>query len=194
MPIGDMIAAKLAKNEPLNDEEMGKLRLFLNQADLNSSYVSGLQNGMTTPTFLETAVGAKVRLASFQAIVNSGAGEIISWDTEDYDDNEFFSSSDPTKISIKSTGYYLIIAEILFASNATGIRTLSLLVNGSVDIFGGQDGRPAFSGSSADPKVVIEASLTSGDYVELVAFQTSGSDLNALAVLTIRKIITTSRK
>jgi hypothetical protein len=74
-------------------------------------------------------------------------------------------------------GGFLVIGQLGFAANATGVRAVRLLVNGAVIIARGIE--PAPSGS--EPQFLTVATLVPAvatDYFELFGFQTSGVGLN----------------
>lgn len=99
------------------------------------------------------------------------------WDTATLHD----TSTNPSRITITEPGLYIIGAGIAYAANATGRRGLLIRRNGSITsldetvlaVAGGFETR--MSGSTL-------INLVAGDYVELLAFQTSGSALDVLAL------------
>jgi len=49
MQIGDLLA-KIGRQEPLTQEEQGRIRLWGNNVEMNNAFVSGLQNGQSNIT------------------------------------------------------------------------------------------------------------------------------------------------
>lgn len=95
------------------------------------------------------------------------------WDNDDCHS----TSTNNTRLVCKTAGIYLIWGNARFAGNASGIRRLSIRLNGSTFI-------AASTVHSVDASVVtyVDVStvfqLSADGYVELVAYQTSGGDLN----------------
>lgn len=90
-----------------------------------------------------------------------------------YDPYNMFASP---KITITKPGVYAISANMQFASNATGIRSLRILLNGSTIL--GMSQTPASSGATTVITASTINNLAAGDYIELSAYQTSGGNLD----------------
>lgn len=98
--------------------------------------------GQTAPATWGTAVNnalswiapsmAIVRRAAVQSVGDS-TDNLISFDTEDIDDEGYFSSDNPTIISLPRPGCYLFDVEATFEADSDGIRLAQLLRNGAVD-------------------------------------------------------------
>jgi hypothetical protein len=127
-----------------------------------------------TPAF----VGCSVYKSANQSISNTTT-TAITFDTELKDTDGFHStSSNTSRMTIPSgkAGLYLITGQINFASNASGYRSGEVHKNGSLvaqafvlaPVTGG------WTGGSVSH--IIE--LAVGDYVELIAWQSSGGSLN----------------
>lgn len=87
------------------------------------------------------------------------------------------ASTNPERITIDAPGTYDIRATVAFAANATGARVLKIRVNGTTDIDGDRSDSP--SGSQATLLHVSRVyPLVAGDYVEIVANQSSGGALD----------------
>jgi PKD repeat protein len=111
----------------------------------------------------------------------------VQWDAEDYDTDGMFTTSDNTKITINTTGVYLVTATITFATNGTGSRLMSLMKNPSSP----SDFGSAFAGCWMDDpgagaetvlSVSSPISLVATDVIRVMAFQSSGGALNIGAV------------
>lgn len=122
--------------------------------------------------------GAKVTRSTTQALT-TGTDTPISWDTEAFDIGGYWAIGDPTKFTISITGYYLVEGNITFETNSTGERHTSIFVNGVAQV--GQR-QPPISANATIINTCGILALTAGDYVQLVAFQNSGGNLNALNV------------
>ncbi|MEA4811148.1 MAG: hypothetical protein VB108_01105 [Anaerolineaceae bacterium] len=117
----------------------------------------------------------KVRGAS-QDIVTS-TGVMIVFNTALNDTNTMWSSTNPTKVTIKADGYYLIVGGVRFNTNGNGVRSISIVVNGE----GTARATQQVAASATDPVVLTVTSLvflSSGSYLQLQCYQTSGSTIN----------------
>jgi hypothetical protein len=104
---------------------------------------------------------------------------VLTFNSESFDTDGFHSTSTNTsRITIPSGkgGKYLFVATIIFASNSTGRRALKFLKNGADYYEMIED--DASSGEFACSASLI-LNLVATDYVELVASQNSGGNLNA---------------
>ena len=114
---------------------------------------------------------------------------VISLDTATYQDiafnSEYFDSDDihdtstnNTRLTAKSNGVYLITGTAGFSANTTANRELTIMKNGSDNI--GFHRRSYNSSSAAFVTITTIAKLNVDDYIELQAYQNSGSTLNIL--------------
>ena len=87
------------------------------------------------------------------------------------------NSTNNSRLTCRHTGIYQITGQVEFASNSTGQRAIALHLNGSTYIDQVEQG--AVSGDVTIMNITTLYSLTSGDYVELQAFQNRGGSLNA---------------
>lgn len=86
-----------------------------------------------------------------------------------------------TKLASPSGGTYAIGGGLSFAANNTGVRVISLRLNGSLDIPGAMDERGNNGASEPVPiSIATMYPLNAGDYVELTALQNSGGSLNVV--------------
>lgn len=95
-----------------------------------------------------------------------------------------------TRITITATGEYAIGYALTFTGGAGGVRTSGVRRNGAGLYI-------AYSGTQASPAGLDTAvapsedgvALNSGDYLELVAYQSSGSTITvAAATLSVRRV------
>lgn len=100
----------------------------------------------------------------------------ISFDTEAADANAMRDAGNPTRVVLNKVGLWMVLGQITYATNATGDRSAILHLNGA------QDALEEHPAASALPTVLQVHSLilasAATDYVELVAYQTSGTALN----------------
>lgn len=115
--------------------------------------------------------------ASSNQTLTTATPTAITADSENYDtDGMHDSVSNTTRITVNTPGRYLFSTCVRFGSGSTGFRQVQFRVNGST--FHNVGLIPAPTGPSGG---VISGSrtlvLTQGDYVEVVAQHSQGSDL-----------------
>jgi hypothetical protein len=129
-------------------------------------------------------VGARMRNTFSESIPNS-AQHPIPLDAEDFNVGPMWVTGNPTRLTCKTAGVYELGGNILFAANATGQRQLNIARNGSWS-FGELLARNLFQAvSSVGVGTAVVTTgvfrLSVGDYVELLAFQSSGGALAAVS-------------
>lgn len=108
--------------------------------------------------------------------IATGSGAAISFDTERWDTDRMWISTDATKVYCRTPGHYIFSANVRFAANATGYRQILIKLNGTTII--GDNIRPNNSGTTnSDLPLATDWVMVEGDYVELIAIQNSGGDL-----------------
>jgi hypothetical protein len=106
-----------------------------------------------------------------------------SWPAENFDPSGMHSTgTNPERINILTTGYYLIVFQFEWTANSTGTRSLNIRLNDptSTAVAGtslAYLGGPASSLVNRQQLTTVE-SLTSGDYISCYVWQNSGSNLN----------------
>lgn len=95
------------------------------------------------------------------------------WDTDTIHD----TSTNNSRLTCKTAGKYLIAGHVLFAGHATGQRQLSVRLNGAT-YCGIVNHISASAAVQSCLSISTVLDLAVNDYVELVALQTSGGDLN----------------
>jgi len=132
----------------------------------------------TSPTF----VGCSLYKNTTAQTLSSGTATAISFNAEEFDTDAFHdNSTNNTRITIPTGkgGKYIIISAIVFASNTTGIRTISIYKNGS-SLLDTYQHAPTPS-AAARCEVTNILSLNAGDYIETYAAQQSGGNLDVNA-------------
>jgi hypothetical protein len=112
---------------------------------------------------------------------STGAWTAITYDTETYDTDAFHStSSNTSRITIPTglAGYYLIYANIAWAANGSGQRGVKIYQNGSQDRWKQFQAANGGYGNFLTVADVYYLGVT--DYIEIVAYQDSGGNLNVL--------------
>lgn len=131
-----------------------------------------------------TSTGAKkplcvLRQSVAQSLANN-AFTSITFDVEDVDyDNGHSTSSNTSRYTAQTAGWYLASGAVSFTGNATGGRLVQLAVNGSA-VNGTEVGFGTVP-NSGHLELVTAAKLVYlnvNDYLELQAWQTSGAGLN----------------
>jgi len=123
--------------------------------------------------------GCRVYSSSNVSISNGGSGSVITFNSERHDPFDMHStSSNTSRVTVPQAGVYLITGNIRTASNSTGVRELSIRLNGSTTIaFNGLKAN-ATDGDLSIMQVTTTYKLAANDYVELHLWQNSGGSLN----------------
>jgi hypothetical protein len=135
--------------------------------------------------FLMRVPHAHLRRTTAQS-TTSGLGAPIDFDQEVFDDDVdgiggHDPGTNPSRYTAKYPGAYQLNGGATFATNATGTRGSFWRVNGA-DVAGSLAVFPASAaGGVSFVAKPIQAYLNVGDYVQLVAFQSSGGALDLIA-------------
>lgn len=142
--------------------------------------VAALEKAMRRPR-AEVAPRIGCRIFNTSPIaLTTGINTALTFDSETYDVGNLHSTSVNTgRITVSDPGIYVFTGHVEFASNATGVRQLFIRRNGTEAL--GVILVPAVSGAVTVLSVATEFLMSAGDYVELVALQTSGGNLNVNA-------------
>lgn len=155
--------------------------LSLDNQNANIVLAGPGSGGAATPAFrslvtadLPALIGARVTHSTTQSIGNT-TDDTVNFDSERWDtDTIHDNATNNWRLTSKTAGYYLIVAEIGFAANGTGIRQVSIKYNGTPTIIA----RSTFasSGGSFPTRVLCSTIyfLAVNDYVFVTAFQDSG--------------------
>lgn len=109
--------------------------------------------------------------------------QALTFNSERWDVGDLHSTaSNTSRLTAPITGLYHIGGSFRFAANAAGQRLIQINLNGTVAIDSRDSGQTP--NAAIPPRMGIDTiyRLTRGDYVELVAFQTSGGALNVESV------------
>jgi hypothetical protein len=140
-----------------------------------SPYKVKWASASSTPTFK----GCRAVTTTNQTISNN-TWTVLTYNSESYDTDGFHSTSTNTgRLTIPTglTGYYLVITQAVFNTNATGARYSKIQKNGT-DI---SVGRKMGAYSSTVESVLTGSDilyLTAGDYIEHLVYQSSGGNLS----------------
>ena len=137
---------------------------------------TGLTGVSGTPAF----VGARVYNSANISIATSGTSQALTFNSERYDTDSIHDiGSNTSRLTIPSDGTYLITAHVQFGASATGARGLGIRLGGSTNI--AWHTQPAAASGTTIVSLSTVYQFTATQYVELMAFQTSGGALNAEA-------------
>lgn len=128
-----------------------------------------------------TLDAARARRGSTNQSVANATLVAVTFDTEDLDTNGMYSTgTNPSRITIQRKGSYLVVGQIDYAASATGTKYAYIRKNGT--------DYNAFQGGYAQTAVETGVNVSSfldtlaiGDYLELIAYQSSGGALNVLS-------------
>jgi len=155
------------------------LNASLTASDLgaNSVGASELVDGSVTTDKLATVPTTRLRRTTSQSIANNTATN-ISFTTESWDTANFHSTNSTDAVA-PVDGVYLITGSVVFQSNATGYRELTLTANSSAIA---DDQRNPVSGGASDFLSLATAfRLQAGDVVRMSVLQNSGGSLTVIA-------------
>lgn len=161
-------------SEPVCDDN------HLNNAYYNStdgiSYVcKGSSWDILAQDGTNEVIGIKLSYSENQTIP-SATGTAITFDTVEEDTSGFYNSSNPTRITIPEggDGYYIVEGYLVYTPSTTGYRDVAIYLNGSqYTIYRGV----ATDVYSTPCFITIALKLSAGDYLELFAGHTAGTDL-----------------
>ena len=120
--------------------------------------------------------GVVVKNNSSQTLANTTA-TVLTWDLEYFDTNSYHSTTTNTsRLTVPSTGYYFVYAKLRWQANATGYRYMYFTKNGTQiqqDYLNYPDQNNAFTLYYG-----VVTSATANDYLEVYAAQNSGGNLS----------------
>jgi hypothetical protein len=133
-----------------------------------------------TPT-VEDLRFVGVRVYNSANIAVSSAGMVLTFDSERFDtDGMHSTTSNTSRLTATVAGKYHISGTVLFANNVNGARGLQIQLNGTT--FLAIVRVPTVTGTDTTGITINTIyDLAVGDYVELFAYQGTGSPINILA-------------
>lgn len=155
----------------------GRMRLLW----INGNNVEPAGPEIDATTGAPTALGARVYHSANQSVANITVVK-LAFDSERWDNNTIHdTSTNNTRLTCKTAGKYAITGNASFAPNVTGFRLLRILLN-NTDVIGSML-MPAVGGTE---RTIVAVSsqwdLAVNDYIELQAYQDSGSSINLEAL------------
>lgn len=116
-----------------------------------------------------------------QTLVTNTA-TFLAFNTDRWNNGNMHSTAtNNTRLTSKITGLYSISGHVSFAANATGARQLAIRLNGATFIGAVECQASATGGEATQLSIQTEYRLAANDYVELMAKQISGGNLDVVA-------------
>ena len=110
--------------------------------------------------------------------IPSSSSTTLTYNTEDFDTANLHSTtSNTSRLTAPVAGKYLITASAEWTNNTSGRRILILELNGTTQIMRDSVSPNNDSGIGPEQSVETVYQLAAGDYVEVIAYQDSGSSL-----------------
>lgn len=126
----------------------------------------------------QTVPSSRVTIAAVNVSIPHNVNTAISFDTEDIDTDTMHDNAvNPTRLTVRTPGLYLVSAAMGFTATAVGQRVINLGFNGVLEA-AENDGQPGTGAHSSLQTGTIKR-LAAGDYIELVVFQNSGAPINS---------------
>jgi hypothetical protein len=166
-------------------------QLIIEEIDRRFRAPTGVQSGGPFNTFsvndqgqIIAASASSGGTASFYRATNqsftSGAfAQMIFTGTQWVDASLYSLDTGTGVVTFSTTGHYLIIARIQWASNATGRRIIEVNQHGSSTPLIANDVQAAITGSTTPVTAMGFANIIAGDTVDVNGYQNSGGNLNA---------------
>lgn len=151
---------------------------------LQSVAFSRESNHSETCETCRTSADASARVFnSTTTSIASDAVVALAFDSERWDTDNIHDAVNPTRLTARTAGKYLIFGEVIFDANATGNRTVFIRENQvDADVLARVNVPAASIAQTTLSRTAISisthAQLGQGDFVELYAVQNSGGVLN----------------
>lgn len=146
---------------------------------LNAAHMNAIGDNLK---FLKNADRVRAYDTAGQTVTNV-TWEAVSFDAEDYDTNALHDGgSNPSRLTAKTDGWYLVFGQVEWDTNATGRRNLQIRKN---DTTSDATGGSRWAYDSAEPagadetyqQIFSSLYLSVNDHVRMFAYQTSGGGL-----------------
>lgn len=117
--------------------------------------------------------------------LTTGVTTALTFNTVRYDQGspprQHDTVNSPSRLTCQMTGVYSIAGTVVFAANGTGIRNLFIQLNGTTPLASCLVNAVSTGGNATNVVVMTHYLLVANDYVELMATQTSGGNLDIVA-------------
>ena len=122
--------------------------------------------------------GCRAYNSATQSISDS-TPQAVTFNSENHDTSSIHStSSNTSRFTASATGYWRFRAGTGWDTNTSGLRYLWWRVDGTTEVNGGAESVPTSAGTAPCGQTEVTLYLTTGQYVELMAYQTSGGARN----------------
>jgi hypothetical protein len=143
-----------------------------------------MNNYLENPlSFLLNPPMVRLRKTTAQSIPNTTSTALI-WDYVEVETVNFWDATAPTKLTPSVPGWYIGTAGFSFANNATGIRAMNVIKNGSVTERVITVSHDAYTDSGitvvSRGNIFFESFNGTTDYITIEVQQTSGGALSLL--------------
>jgi len=165
------LAADSVNASKIVDGSVGTAELAANSVD-----ASKIADASVTAAKLAAQPSARVFHSISQSVANTTL-TVAAFDSEHFDtDTIHDTATNNSRLTCKTAGRYIIIANIRYSPNVTGDRYAQIRLNGTT-VLGYELCRAA---ATADTMLLVSTldSLAVNDYVEVIAYQDSGVSLN----------------
>jgi hypothetical protein len=130
--------------------------------------------------------GARIRRAAASVNIPNVTLHVVTFDTEDLDQAGYWTSGQPTRITVPQTGWYTVSAQIIWTCSAnSGTRDVNLRVNGTdyrvvsrVAANGNADGHQLATGLMY---------MTTADYFEVVLYHGASGNSTVTGYVSIMR-------
>ena len=113
--------------------------------------------------------------------INNITWTTLTFDKESFDTNAMHDNvTNNSRLVAKVAGYYIIVGVIVYLSNATGLRYIQMRGNGGTFYAAPNIQIPAINGDTTTVVSLSFFQLAVNDYLELLAYQSSGGALNVM--------------
>lgn len=167
--------ADLTMNKGKYTKPISPISLYDTQIKLGSFNSHLAENGIDAHGIIPSC---KVYHNQDQSIVSSTLTALAfnseRWDTDNIHD----VATNNNRLVCKTPGKYLVIGQVMFATNSTGVRSLSIRQNGSTTM--ATTSSTSLTGQETSLGVSTILDLDVNDYVELLVYQNAGTALNVL--------------
>jgi hypothetical protein len=125
---------------------------------------------------------ARITRSTHQSIVTATT-TVITFDTVTEDVGGFWAAGQPTRLTIPTSGVYVVTTHITFDQHATGFRYVAFRLNGGSATVGHQKTQAHAVDGLGYPNLSTGTvrRFTAGDYLEIEVFQNSGGNLDCLS-------------
>lgn len=173
MDIGEILEAQAREIKKLRDDVDLLKRQETPVVSLQNAFLLA-QDGRIGA--LETFSGARVYNSENLTIPHNTLTN-LTFNSERFDTDSYHSTdSNAERLTVPVAGTYLILGNVRFANNATGVRQLTVILNNSDIIAFDREDASTVAVTYVTLSTIYE--LAAGDYVTLRVFQNSGGNLD----------------